>query len=224
MVLDAPPVDADDIALTPSSSVRASTGDDARPSPPVAAGHPASAGPTPAMTIGMDDPSLADRLGETAVGKSSGHDRPALTYTVVAGEAERPVATIQPPGDSPAKLPEMWLSLEGDDRRILLAPAAARPGPAPPPTVEGREPGDGSLAHDEFGEDPEPETARGRSGVITWLVAVVLIAGFSALGWYVVPGLGDNRWTGDPEVTGPASGAVGLLICWLWLRWNSRRD
>jgi len=229
-VLESEPIGADDIALASTARVTPIVPDASVPRTEThAAGHQKAT-----MTIGMDDPSLADQLVETAVNKTTGHDRPVLSYSVVAGEGGANGRTVDPPGDSPVKLPEMWLSLDGGDERIRLVPAVRQPGDedeAPDGSDRseaadvGEKPwaGEGLVAPDDATEEEVHETARGSNGIGAWMVAVALIAGFSAVGWYVVPALGDNRFTSDPEVTGPAGGAVGILLCWLWLRWNSHR-
>ncbi len=190
------------------------------------------------MSIGLDDPTLAEKVSRSSLDLDGDTRGNVLTYQVVAEE------------EQPSEGPEITIALEDSEDRIALdpgaetaqeptpcdfpgvpvmdVPAAPEPDLLPEPDAGPRsEPGTEPEAP--AGAAPEPtvspdtdeeeseEEAPLRPGFGAFLMVLLIPALFAAGAWQYAPLLQQK-----PEVLAPAGGVLGLLFTWLWVRWKYR--
>jgi hypothetical protein len=148
----------------------------------------------PAFPIGLDDPTLADKVSNTALHGDG--DGPSLAYHVLAEDEE----------DTTESATEITITLDGSEDRVAL--------PEEPATPD-------ALPVTEQSVEPEPvQTTAGPTraplaGFGAFMVVALLPASFAAGAWHYSTQLGQN-----PSLLTPAAGVLGLLLSWLWIRWK----
>jgi hypothetical protein len=159
------------------------------------------------LPIGLDDPTLADKVSNTALhGDGNG---PSLTYHVLGEEEEEATPSV----------PEITIALEGSEERSALQEESTAEAVDLPEPVETE-----SLPETEQPAEPVAGPAPAPAPVPVPLIGfgafmvVALLPSSMAVGaWHY-----STLWGQNPSQVSPAAGVIGLLLSWLWIRWKFR--
>jgi hypothetical protein len=153
--------------------------------------------------IGLDDPTLADKVSNTALHGDG--DGPSLTYQVLGEEEE----------DTTSSVPEITIALEGSEERLALeeeSTAEAVELPGKPFAPESLPETEQQVEPVETTAEPAPAPLAGFGA----FMVVALLPSFMAAGaWHY-----STLWGQNPSQISPAAGVIGLLLSWLWIRWK----